>query len=219
MKVLVGTDFHGKESVFEAFAEKAEENNVDIMAICGDITHFGSLQEAQRLLSLLINLRIPVLFVPGNCDPPALAGVDMEGVTCIHGRNVSYGDLVFLGVGASPPTPFRTPFELAEDKIMETLVQASNNLPVARWVVLISHAPPRDTQLDKTSIGLHAGSSSVRTFIEEKQPSTVFCGHIHEAKGREKIGATLIVNSGPARYGDYAIASFNAKILLEPKTL
>jgi Icc-related predicted phosphoesterase len=219
MKVLVGTDFHGKESVFEAFAEKAEENNVDVIAICGDVTHFGSLQEAQRLLSLLTDLRIPVLFVPGNCDPPSLAGVDMEGVSCIHGRNVSYGDLVFLGVGASPPTPFSTPFELTEDKIMETLVRASSNLPVARWVVLVSHAPPRDTQLDKTSVGLHVGSSSVRKFIEERQPSIVFCGHIHEAKGRDKIGATLIVNPGPARHGDYTIASFNTKILLGPKML
>lgn len=218
MKVLVGTDFHGKESVFEAFAEKTKKN-VDIMVICGDITHFGSLQEAQRLLSLLTDLRIPVLFVPGNCDPPSLAGLDMEGVTCIHGRTVSYSDLAFLGVGASPPTPFSTPFELTEDKIMETLVQASSNLPVVRWVVLISHAPPRDTQLDKTSVGLHVGSSSVRTFIEERQPSIVFCGHIHEAKGRDKIGATLIVNPGPARHGDYIIASFNKKILLEPKML
>jgi Icc-related predicted phosphoesterase len=219
MKVLVGTDFHGKESVFEAFAEKTEKNNVDIMVICGDITHFGSLQEAQRLLSLLTDLRIPVLFVPGNCDPPSLVGLDMKGVTCIHGRTVSYGDLAFLGVGASPPTPFCTPFELTEDKIMETLVQASSNLSAARWVVLVSHAPPHDTQLDKTSVGLHVGSSSVRTFIEKRQPSIVFCGHIHEAKGSDKIGSTLIVNPGPARHGDYIIASFNTQILLEPKML
>jgi len=219
MKVLVGTDFHGKQSVFEAFAEKAEENSIDVMAICGDVTHFGSLQEARRLLSFLTGLRVPVLFVPGNCDPPSLVGVDMEGVTCIHGRSVTYDDVTFLGVGASPPTPFSTPFEMTENKIMETLNRASSNLPVSQWVVLVSHTPPRNTQLDKTSVGLHAGSLSVRKYIEEKQPSIVFCGHIHESKGREKIGKTVIVNPGPARHGCYTIASFNADFSLKLETL
>jgi Icc-related predicted phosphoesterase len=216
MKVLVGTDFHGKDSVFRAFAETTQQNNVDIMAVCGDVTHFGSLQEAQRLLSLLTGLKIPVLFVPGNCDPPSLATADIEGATCIHGRNVSFGDLTFIGIGASPPTPFHTPFELTEDEIKETLKQASKNLSPAKWVVLISHSPPLGTKLDETSLGLHAGSSSLRAFVEQMQPSAVFCGHIHEAKGREKIGATLIVNPGPARHGDYVVASFNAELSLEP---
>ena len=219
MKILVGTDFHGKQSVFEAFAEKAEENSIDIITICGDVTHFGNLQEARRLLSLLTGLRVPVLFVPGNCDPPSLVGVDMEGVTCIHGRSVTYDDVTFLGVGASPPTPFSTPFEMTENKIMETLNRASSNLPVSQWVVLVSHTPPRNTQLDKTSVGLHAGSLSVRKYIEEKQPSIVFCGHIHESKGREKIGKTVIVNPGPARHGCYTIASFNADFSLKLETL
>jgi Icc-related predicted phosphoesterase len=219
MKVLIGTDFHSKESAFEAFAEKAEENNVEVIVICGDVTHFGSLQEAQYLLSLLIGLRVPVLFVPGNCDPPSLVGVDMEGVACIHGKSVSIGDLTFLGVGASPPTPFSTPFEMAEDKIMETLNRASSNLPVNRWFVLVSHTPPWNTRLDRTSLGLHVGSLSVRKFIEERQPSIVFCGHIHEAKGKEKIGKTVIVNPGPARHGDYVIALFNTELTLELGTL
>jgi Icc-related predicted phosphoesterase len=219
MKVLVGTDFHSKESVFEAFAEKAEENNVDVIVVCGDITHFGNLQEAQHLLSLLTDLRVPVLFVPGNCDPPSLTGVDIEGVTCIHGKTVSIGDITFLGVGASPPTPFSTPFEMSEDKILETLNRASSNLPVNKWFVLVSHSPPWNTRLDRTSLGLHAGSRSVRRFIEERQPSIVFCGHIHEAKGKEKIGKTIIINPGPARHGDYAIASFNTELIIEPGAL
>ncbi len=216
MKVLVGTDFHGKESVFRAFAEKAEQENVDVMAVCGDVTHFGSLQEAQRLLSILTKLQVPVLFVPGNCDPPSLARLDMEGAACIHGKNTSIGDVAFLGVGASSPTPFNTPFELSEDEIRETLAHASSGLRPARWVVLVSHSPPLYTRLDETPSGLHVGSSSVRAFIEQTQPSVVFCGHIHEAKGRDKIGETLVVNPGPARHGDYTVASFNVELSLEP---
>ncbi len=215
MKVLVGTDFHSKESVFKNFAEKAEKNKVDVILICGDITHFGNLQEACHLLSLLAGPKVPVLFVPGNCDPPSLVGAEMKEVICIHGRDVSYGDLTFLGIGASPPTPFNTPFEMAEDKITETLNRAFSNLPVNRWFILVSHSPPWNTRLDKTSFGVHAGSISLRKFIEKKQPSLVFCGHIHEAKGRDKIGRTVIINPGPARYGNYAIAQFDTEFTIE----
>ena len=139
MKILVGTDFHGNEGAFEQFAGRAEEERADILVVCGDITHFGTLQEARNLLSLLAGLRVPVLFVPGNCDPPSLTGVDIEGATCIHGRNISYEDTIFLGVGGSPSTPFSTPFEMTEDEIMTVLNRASRNLAVARWLVLVSH--------------------------------------------------------------------------------
>jgi len=212
MKVLVGTDFHGKEAVFEGFAEKAEEERVDILVICGDITHFGTIQEAKRLLSILTRLRLPVLFVPGNCDPPSLVGVDVEGTICIHGKNVFYEDITFLGVGASPPTPFHTPFEISEKTIMKTLSQASNNLPVNRWIVLVSHTPPYGTRLDQAFLGQHAGSRSVRRFIEERRPSIVFCGHIHEGRGEDRINSTIIVNPGPARHGDYAKVFFDNNI-------
>jgi Icc-related predicted phosphoesterase len=219
MKILVGTDFHGKEAVFEGFAEKAEEERADVLVICGDITHFGTLQEAKRLLSLLTGLRLPVLFVPGNCDPQSLAGVDVEGARCIHGKNVSYGDITFLGVGGSPPTPFRTPFEMSEETLMKTLARASSNLPANLWTVLVSHAPPYGTRLDQASLGHHAGSRSVRKFIEERSPSIVFCGHIHEGKGEDRINGTIIVNPGPARHGDYAKAFFNNNITVNLDSL
>jgi len=215
MKVLVGTDFHGNEDFFESFASKAEEEHAEILVICGDITHFGTLSQAQHLLSLLVGLKVPVLFVPGNCDPPSLLGVDIEGARCIHGQSVSYGDLIFLGIGGSPPTPFSTPFEMSEEKIMETLNNASKNLPDNRWLILVSHTPPHDTRLDKTFLGKHVGSLSVRKFVEEKKPSVVFCGHIHEAKGKDRINDTILVNSGAARHGDYAEADFNEDIMID----
>jgi len=209
MKVLVGTDFHGNESAFEGFASKAEEERVEVLLICGDITHFGTLREAEGLISLLTGLRLPVLFVPGNCDPPSLLGVDIEGAKCIHGKTVSYGDVTFVGIGGSPPTPFSTPFEMTEEEITETLNKASANLPHTRWLVLVSHTPPHNTRLDKTHLGLHAGSLGVRKFIKEREPHIVFCGHIHEARGEDRIGNTILVNPGPARHGDYVTALFD----------
>jgi len=168
MKLIVGSDFHGNRMMVERFVTKAEEEHAEAILICGDITNFGTLREATNLLSLLTRLRIPVLFVPGNCDPPFLLGVDLEGVRSLHGRAASYGGITFLGIGGSPPTPFHTPFEIKEEEIMAELKRAARSLAEDEAFILLSHAPPRDTRLDRTALGLHVGSISVRRFIEEK---------------------------------------------------
>ena len=63
--------------------------------------------------------------------------------------------------------------------------------------VLICHAPPLNTALDRIKDGLHAGSSAVRDFIEKHQPAHFFCGHIHEAEGAVvQMGTTRAMNVG-----------------------
>ena len=67
--------------------------------------------------------------------------------------------------------------------------------------MLICHAPPLDTTLDRVHEGLHAGSRAVREFIEKYQPRDFFCGHIHEAEGVvEQMGATRAQNVGKRGY-------------------
>ena len=209
MKVLVATDFHGVASAFEAFSSEAEKEHVDLMVLCGDITHFGTLEHAIGLMSLLVEPRIPIVFVPGNCDPPSLIGVDIPGATCIHGKKKNYGDLTFIGIGGSPPTPFHTPFELTEQKIEDVLNGVYETIAEDRKLILVSHTPPSKTNLDKTFLGEHAGSRSVRAFIEKRKPMVVFCGHIHEGKGRDRIGRTTILNPGPAKHRNFAEISID----------
>jgi len=189
MKLIVGSDFHGNEAMVERFIARAEEEHAEIALICGDITNFGTLREATHLLSLFTRISIPVLFVPGNCDPPSLLGVDLEGVRSLHGKTVSYGEV-----------------SIDEEQIMVELNRAAEGLVDDRRFILLSHAPPRDTRLDRTRFYLHVGSVSVRRFIEDKEPFVVFCGHIHEAKGKDRIKNTILVNPGPARDGDYVSA-------------
>jgi len=77
--------------------------------------------------------------------------------------------------------------------------------------ILICHQPPYG-YLDKVSskynppkhwIGKHAGSKVILNYIKKHHPKYVFCGHIHEAKGKAKIGNTEIYNVG--YNGDYLI--------------
>jgi hypothetical protein len=101
------------------------------------------------------------------------------------------------GLGYSSPTPFNTPGEYSEREMAERLGRFSGLKPL----VLICHCPPWNTGLDAVRPGFHAGSRSVREFIEREQPAHFFCGHIHEAEGAElQMGETRCVNVGKRGY-------------------
>lgn len=72
--------------------------------------------------------------------------------------------------------------------------------------ILVCHQPPYG-YLDKVSgaygapknyWGKHAGSKAILDYVKKYQPKYVFCGHIHEAEGKTKIGKTEVYNLGVA---------------------
>ncbi|MFP4439311.1 MAG: metallophosphoesterase [Chloroflexaceae bacterium] len=103
---------------------------------------------------------------------------------------------------ASVATMLRRP-TIAED--LEALARQSNP---AR-TIYVSHAPPHDTGLDLMR-NKHAGSRSLRVFIEQHQPLLTLHGHIHEApqvshRYAERLGQTWCVNPGHDRLVFYAV--------------
>lgn len=206
LRLLVLSDIHSDSSVIHKIYEEASEEEITALIICGDLTHFGSLTQAGEILKGLTELGLSVLFIPGNCDPKELATIQsVYSAINIHGRYREMEDLGFLGIGGSPFTPFRTSFEMSENKMKkildETYINSNNG---KKKLILISHSPPINTKVDLTSSGIHAGSRAVREFVETEKPFLVLCGHIHEAKGIDMIGSTLIVNPGSANRGLWA---------------
>jgi len=212
MKLLVTSDFHGSLEASHRTAQKAKNFRAETIAICGDVTHFGSVKDAQRVLAPLIALELPLFYVPGNCDPPQLAEAQIKGAICLHEKCQIQGGVFFLGLGGSPISPFYSLFEMSEKAIMDSLSQSERQCHNSKWFVIVSHPPPINTSVDLAFSNVHAGSISLRRFIERKKPHIVFCGHIHEAKGTDHIGETIIVNPGPVRHGNCAIANINDKI-------
>jgi Icc-related predicted phosphoesterase len=122
---------------------------------------------------------------------------DRFGLQNFHERSIQVGRWHAAGLGYSGPTPFDTPGEYTEAQIAEKLAPFAGLDPL----VLVCHAPPYGTALDQVRPGLHAGSRSVREFIEKHQPAWFFCGHIHEAEGVEiEMGATRARNVGKTGY-------------------
>jgi Icc-related predicted phosphoesterase len=212
MKILAVSDFHGSVKVSERVVLKAKDIHADVVVVCGDITHFGSPEDAEKVLSPLTALKLPILYVPGNCDPHSLLDAKIEGANCIHGKCEVYGGVSFIGAASLPLDRINpSPWEISEDEILDALNEGSKHCTNRQRLVVVAHSPPLNTKLDLAYAG-HVGSSGLRLFIKQKQPSVVFCGHIHEARGIDYIGDTVIANTGPVRHEHCAVAVFNEKV-------
>jgi Icc-related predicted phosphoesterase len=210
LKLLVTADFHGYKKAFEKTFQKAKETQSDALFVCGDVTHFEPVQRAKELLLMFTVLKVPVFYVLGNTDLPELANIKIEGAEHIHAICRVINDYSFIGVSALHPT-----FEVPEGKIMKWLKDGVDGCQQAKPLIIVSHVPPLNTKVDVAYVGGHAGSLSLREFVLERKPVVVFCGHIHEGRGIDYIGDTVIVNPGAARSGYYALVTLNGRVDVE----
>jgi len=117
MKILAISDIHGKHMKIIEYLKK---NHVDLIILTGDITNFGPCELAEEILNQISSFSIPVLAIPGNCDPIDLYGnIDNSNAVNIHGRSVTIRNIGICGFGGSNPTPFNTPLEFNEVEIYD----------------------------------------------------------------------------------------------------
>jgi len=195
MRIIGLTDIHGRISYLGSFIEQMR--SADVIAIAGDITNFGGYGEAEAIIETIASTNRNIIAVHGNCDKRGVIELLSARQINIHAVSRMIDDVQFLGLGGSNKTPFHTPHEYS-DAEMKEILEASPQSPRARFHMFISHAPPFKSKLDKMFLGMHVGSKPVREYIEASQPDIVLCGHIHEARGIDRIGKTLIINPGPS---------------------
>ncbi|HIH44171.1 MAG TPA: metallophosphoesterase [Candidatus Methanoperedenaceae archaeon] len=207
MKLLAIADLHGDYTHVNAIRERA--GSVDAILIAGDLTDFGPDEKAHELFDML-GSDVPVLAIPGNCDYPGILKViEKAGAINMHNRTWKIDNTEFIGFGGSNPTPFGTPFEISEKKILENVGQLISRAKGER-LVLLSHAPPKDT-LDRVPSGANAGSTALAD--RKGTFDLVVCGHIHESRGVMSNGnGSVIVNPGPAFKGCAALIDLDSEI-------
>jgi len=206
MKLLAISDLHGDYSHVEAIRKKAKD--FDALVISGDITNFGPDELAYELLGMFNE---PIMTVPGNCDNISILKILEEKSISLHNSIHTIGELSFIGLGGSNPTPFNTPFELSEKKIGECIVTLLSKLNRNKKLILISHAPPRNTTA-RLPVG-KVGSQALERFLGRFD--LVVCGHIHEARGQVMVKGTCVVNSGQGSKGQAAMITIEDKITVE----
>lgn len=213
MQIIAFTDIHGSYKKVNEILSK--EFAYDVIILGGDLTTFGSPKEAEDAVKLFQSHGKPVLVVAGNMDPPNLEETFDRLKVSINGKAVIVGEAGFFGVSASPFSPLHTPYEISEDEILRRAEEGWKYVQTARWKIFVPHAPPFNTKLDRIFSAAHVGSTAVRAFIEKHQPDIAVCGHIHEARGKDAIGKTRIVNCGSAGKGYHAVIELGETVKVE----
>ncbi len=207
MKILAVSDIHGK---YIKIIDYLKKNTVDLVILTGDITDFGPNELAEEILNEISSFNIPVLAIPGNCDPINLYGsIDNSKAVNIHGKSVTIKNIGICGFGGSNPTPFNTPLEFDEIEIYDNARRVMEEIKNHEVTLFVTHAPPLGTKTDLLPSGKHVGSESLRKIIEEFQPSINICGHIHESMAIDKIGKTTIINPGMLKEGHACIINID----------
>jgi hypothetical protein len=193
MKMLLFSDLHGDRAALERLMAV----EADYYLSAGDLVSWAS--GFEKLGPVLAPKGDRVLVLPGNHESESNIErfCQTYSLCPLHGKSLEIAGVHLAGLGYSNPTPFNTPGEYGETEIAARL----EPFHVLKPLVLVCHCPPLGTSLDEAMPGRHFGSSAVRSFIDRHQPVRFFCGHIHEAAGRETaIGATRGVNLGKQGY-------------------
>lgn len=190
--------------------------DADWAILTGDITNFGDPPDAFRVVDAVRQFCPNVLAVTGNLDMAWVIDAFREAGISLHGEGRRLGGLGVFGCGGSNVTPMDTPTELEEHELRAVLERAHAAVADAPRRLMICHTPPYDTRLDRLVNGTPVGSPAVRAFIETCRPDVAVVGHIHEGRGVDRIGDTLVVNPGALRDGGYvAIEDDGARLTAE----
>jgi Icc-related predicted phosphoesterase len=154
-----------------------------------------------------------VYICPGNDDWWEIDDMIAQSKT-LHpcdGMTVEFDDYVMLSCSRSNPTPWDTPREESEEALTEHLEELCQKIGSSpkdfENVIFNFHVPPYGYALDlcpkldanmrmAAEEKIHAGSLGAKQVIEKYQPLLGLHGHIHESRGAQKAGRTLMINPG-----------------------
>ena len=194
MRLLVFSDVHGDKKVIEKIIKKAEKDDPDFLICAGDLTMWG--HDLETLLNMFNKLDKPLIIIPGNHEEEKeLKKVckNYRFIIYLHKTCYEINDFLFFGYGGGGFSRRDNEFESIADRIKKEIKN--------KKIIIITHAPPYKTKLDKIPGLGHVGNESIMKFIKETGPKLLISGHIHDCVGkRGRIRETVIVN--PKKFGE-----------------
>lgn len=192
MKLLALSDVHGDAHWMRKMAQKAAEEKVDLVLLCGDLTMEDDLESVEGLVGPFKEKNLEVAILPGNHEGLATTQflVERYKIKNLHGYALKFGDIGIFGCGYATIGTH----QLSEKEFFDTLKRTHNYLKDAKKKIMVTHVHPDESRL---GLGIFAGSTGVRKAVEELQPDLHLCGHVHETAGMEDIiGKTKVINVG-----------------------
>ena len=188
-KVLAVSDIHGDVEMVKRLAKKAEEENVDLIILAGDL--IGEEREIENLLVPFADTGKKVFLLHGNHEDEIiidlLAG-SHSNMENLHGRGFLENGVGIFGVGGVNVGVT----SVAEKGFGELIGRAHMDLGDIKKKILVTHMHPSGT---KSEFSGFEGSREIMDAIEKYNPDFAIFGHIHEWAGtEEKIGKTKLIN-------------------------
>lgn len=204
--ILLG-DIHGEVRGVDRIKDLEKARGI---ILTGDIGKNGTRKDVRNVLDFLKERNNVVFAQIGNMDSVDADAYLTECGINLHKNISELSEMVFMGLGGSLPTPFFTKSEFSEDyytEILNTFALHRKGKPT----FVISHNPPFGTVCDRLRNGRHVGSRALLNFIRDYQPDFCVCGHIHESRGRDRVGNTAVYN-----LGDF-VSGYYGKLVLKPE--
>jgi predicted phosphodiesterase len=78
LKILAAGDIHGDTRLAQRLAEKADKESVDLVILCGDLTHFE--ESTDGIVGPFVKKHKKVLLIPGNHESFATADFSCDSL-------------------------------------------------------------------------------------------------------------------------------------------
>jgi uncharacterized protein len=185
MRILAIADIHGVMSVYEWLVVLAEEHQIDLLLIAGDLFagdwEDGQREQARQIIPVLKRVAAACFYIMGNDDNIALDYED-EQIRPLHGRRLSHGTYNLVGYQYTPPFVGNV-FVKSEEQIDEDLQSIEPLLE--KLTILVTHAPAYGF-LDRSYGGEHVGSRALGALLHRRPVLMHVHGHIHGDFGRHE---------------------------------
>ncbi len=230
MRLLHVSDIHQGDVSW--LKKTVEEEKPDLIVFTGDVGIYDRGEKdpdsVKSILKQLNSLEIKVLAIPGNHDESKKNPVfrqmlkDFENLIDVHTGVYEQDGYSFVGFGHSEREAIErlcggsispvTPGVFEADKAEKTLKKVLKDLDPKK-TVLLTHIPPKtEGSVDFNVYGYNNGSVAIANVLEEHPVLLSLCGDIHEGRGTEKLGETVVVNAGSLGFEQsYAIIDINSK--------
>lgn len=188
-KILAVGDIHGDTGLVRRLAERAKEENIDLVVIAGDLTFLED--STDKLIGPFIKAKKEVLLIPGNHE--SIATIDFltemyPNAKNIHGYSFKKNDLAVFGAGGANMTMSKT----KDLEIFNLLKKGHAEIKNAKKKVMVTHMHHAGSKAEFSGF---KGSEGIKRAVHEFQPDILISAHIHEAGGiEENIGKTRIIN-------------------------
>jgi Icc-related predicted phosphoesterase len=203
LRVAAVGDLHctrTSEGAFQALFAKIAES-ADVLVLCGDLTDYGTAEEARVLAKELGATKLPTLAVLGNHDFESTASdevarilTDAAGVSVLDGTAMEVQGVGFAGAKGFPggfgPRALQSWGEGPVKAFVAAAIEEALKLESAlarlrtRGRVALLHYAPIGATVDGEPVEIYPflGSSRLEEPINRYRPDAVFHGHAHRGQ-------------------------------------